>query len=72
MHDIEFVKLRMWMNAQLATVRELLFLVLFVTVHTEWVRVIILTCIVFNIIASFMSMTWVEKHHKGYGNIPKW
>lgn len=72
MPDEEFVKLKLWLDAELTMLHEFFALVLLFVTHYTWLHVVLIIYIIWNIFYAAARINYVEKRHKGYTRIPKW
>lgn len=72
MHDEEFVKLRLWIDAEFTILHSLIAVILLFVTHYTWLHVVLIIYIIWNIIYAGARINYVEKRHKGYNKVPKW
>lgn len=70
MKDIEFVKLRHWLDGELTLIRVLLAILLGYQIDKTWVWWVVSIYCVFSLIYAATRIAWVESVHKGYTIIP--
>lgn len=71
MHDEEFVKLRLWLDAELTMIRMMLAIVLGILIHNKFFWVVVTIYTISAIIYAAARIRYVESKHRGYVTIPK-
>lgn len=71
MPDEEFLKLRIWLDAELALTHNLIALVLLWVAHGTWMHVVVILYIIWNLFYAARRINWLDKRHKGYTDLPR-